>query len=134
MILYICDIQPEFQNSEKYFLYFVSKKHLPIADFHTASNLFQKTTISNLDIGNIANVVFLFSVCLKPVYIINQYTTQYLGHGINNIYARINSGHFFFIEKCHTFQTKFEAVCNADASSTMISHANKASIVYRPKY
>ena len=101
--------------------------------FYTASIIFQIMTMTLLDRR-------LFTKIVVKLYVRNQFTllintTQYLGHGLNNTYARINRGLFSLQCKMSYFISKFEAVCNADASSTMISHANKASIVCTyPKY
>ena len=102
--------------------------------FRTASIFFQIMTMSHLDKR-------LYTKIVVKVYVRNQFTllintTQYLGHGLNNKYVRINRGIFSLQCKMSYLISKFEAVCNADASSTtMISHANKASIVCTyPKY
>ena len=101
--------------------------------FYTASIFFQIMTMTLLDRR-------LFTKIVVKLYVRNQFTllintTQYLGHGLNNTYARINRGQFSLQCKMSYFISKFEAVCNADASSTMIYHAKKASIVCTyPKY
>ena len=101
--------------------------------FYTASIIFQIMTMTLLDRR-------LFTKIVVKLYVRNQFTllintTQYLGHGLNNTYARINRGQFSQQCKMSYFISELEAVCNADASSTMIYHANKASIVCTyPKY
>ena len=60
--------------------------------FHTASIFFQIMTMSHLDKR-------LFTKIVVKLYVRNQFTllintTQYLGHGLNNKYARINRGQF----------------------------------------
>ena len=60
--------------------------------FYTASIFFQIMTMTLLDRR-------LFTKIVVKLYVRNQFTllintTQYLGHGLNNTYARINRGQF----------------------------------------
>ena len=60
--------------------------------FYTASIIFQIMTMTLLDRR-------LFTKIVVKLYVRNQFTllintTQYLGHGLNNTYARINRGQF----------------------------------------